>query len=222
MKLLFLFVLITMLVQTQLNAQTTPADFIANVPPAGRMLFRRLETGHLYCGEDSEEIIKLSKVGGITLPLMDLIKKTYREHGDENVGRSTLYALDQRVDLTEEDIAWVRGMLDEMLNYTHQDGFAHIFKEQGLFLLRHYPSPANEDILIKYLQPNNVQNVISFGYASAIGLNLIGTSKSLAALEAFRKTCDARFDDYKDATQAITRINEREGLKDRTPHEPAL
>ncbi len=169
-----------------------------------------------------DEIDKLKKAEGISLLLMDIVQTSYKKVTDDpeysDVAETVLMVLHARGDLTENDLKWIRDTLEDQLKIptTRQNNYLIPYKEDGLIILSKYPSQANEDILIKYLQPEGDASYHSFGMWASESLADIGTAKAIPALEAFKKTCSPESSGYEQATNAILKIQEREQQKSKS------
>lgn len=204
MKLNLIFLLSGTVILAQPVSKISLADGIDNIPPAARKLFLRLATNEISF--QSDLVLELAKIDGITPPLMELLKKLYDSPPtDEDIEFNIFLALKNRRDLKEADIAWLRERLNEQWNKPHGT-FIAAFKQESLWLLGFYPSPDNEEMLIKHLQEDKA---VGFSYAAVDSLALIGTKKALPALEVYKKTLDERATEFKITAQAIDAIKAR-------------
>jgi hypothetical protein len=185
-----------------------PLAGITNVPAKARDLLQLLVSRLDILDEDLAD--RVGRIDGITPPLMQLLKRmNFKDPPDYNCVFNLYYALKNRGDLSEPDLGWFRGRLNELWNLKTNSGFIKAFKDCALDLIGRYSSAENEVVLIHYLHEDLVDNFDEYSMSAMPGLARMGGERAAKELEEYAKTRDPRFDAYREAVSTIREIRER-------------
>lgn len=180
-----------------------------NLPPLAKPWFKNLAGYEFY----PTEIMRLAKVPEAEIATVELMKHIITDpDGDYEHLVDVIGALRERDDFSAEHQAWLRELLLSKLGRT-KGAMESYLKGYGPGLLKKYPSPENEDLMIKYLKDKDVYNVVpEYDFGSSISavraLEKIGTAKCLGPLREHLE--QFKPDGHKEVSEVIAVIEERE------------
>jgi hypothetical protein len=135
----------------------------------------------------------------------------------ENQDAEHLYfvfeALRLRNDLSESQQETLRSVLLPLIGQD-RGSMGDVIKERGLATLAEYPTPQNEELMIKFLADRKGDdNPFGYSFISAKSLATFGTSKAIQPLldyaERIKPPPGQNLDHYDTATDAVAKIRAR-------------
>lgn len=181
-----------------------------NIPPLAKPWFKNLAGYEFY----PTEIMRLAKVPEAEPAMVELMKHIIADpDGDYEHLVDVIAALRERDDFSTEHQAWLRELLLSKLGRT-KGAMESYLKSYGPGLLRKYPSPENEDLMIKYLKDKHVYDAVpeydvGMSGAGVDGLKVIGTAHAIGPLREYLKRFPPGANNH-EVYEAIAAIEERE------------
>jgi hypothetical protein len=165
------------------GASVDPAslDSFKTVPPSARIWFQHLARYQI----NQDEIAKMRQVPGVAPALIELATRLITENQDSEHLYFVFEALRLRNDLSESHQESLRSLLLPLIGQD-RGSMGDVIKERGLSTLAEYPTPQNEDVLIKFLADRKGDdNPFGYSFISAKSLAKIGTAKALKPLREY-------------------------------------
>ena len=189
------------------------------VPIAARLALAKLADDHLT----EDEGLALAQTPGIAPHLVQIITQILDKPGDFEHLHKVFQVLRSTPDIADEQMAIIRVRLAALSNQPVESGIERVLRGQALYLLAEHPSPANEAMIIRFLNEAPLPNATDYSFIAADALGMSGGQIAQAALEAYQRVHPQRLDvadkcaDY--AAKSIERIRAR--LSSTGPNQPS-
>jgi hypothetical protein len=190
------------------------------IPPLAKPWFKNIAQSFFY----PDELIKLAKVPQAEPATTELMQRIINDPGgNPELLRYVIEAIKERNDFSADHQKWLRELLLSKLGQTK--GFMEsILKMYGPDIFAKYPSPANEELMIKYLGDKDVFHVVPGALdvgLSAGAMKVLGEIGTARAIKPLQKYAEIYKPDpgqegstvYLQTLESISAIQEREKQK---------